>query len=121
MAARTRKTELTDSWREKISASMLVNRLKDHVDGKNKLEPTQIKAAEILLARVAPTLSAVEQTNIDPEQTLTEQQLMDKLVALIDAHPDLVQRALAAKARKDAGATLGATDDAPSLKVANNQ
>ena len=86
-----------------------------------ELSQATLIAMRIRYDKLRPALSAVEQTNIDPEQTLTEQQLMDRLVALIDAHPDLVQRALAAKARKDAGATMGATDDAPSIKVVNNQ
>lgn len=62
MAARTRSLKLSDEWREKIKASMLVNRLSDHVEGKLELSPTQIRAAEILLRKVAPDLASIEQT-----------------------------------------------------------
>ena len=62
MAARIRKTKLTDSWKEKIQASMLVNRLIDHGLGKCELSATQIKAIDILLKKVAPDLKAVELT-----------------------------------------------------------
>ena len=99
-----------------------MNLLQNHALGKlGEIDQTRIQAAKILLDRSIPTLSAVEQTNIDPEQSLTERQLMDRLIALIDAHPDLVQRALAAKARKDTGALLGASEDAPAMKVVINQ
>ncbi len=59
MAARTRSLSLTDTWREKIKTSMLVNRLSDHVEGKIELSPTQVRCAEILLRKVAPDLQAI--------------------------------------------------------------
>lgn len=62
MAARINRTRLTDKWREKIKASMLLNALADHVFGKREMKASQIKAAEILLRKVMPDLSAVEQT-----------------------------------------------------------
>lgn len=60
MAARTSKTELHEKWREKIQGSMLLNRLRDHVLGECELTPTQVRAAEILLRKVLPDLSAVD-------------------------------------------------------------
>ncbi len=62
MAARKRRTELNEGWRDKIRASMLINRLMDHVDGKGELSQTQLRAAEILLKKVAPDLKAIEQS-----------------------------------------------------------
>ena len=123
MAARTAKTELHDTWRERIQASMLVNRLNDHILGKTELEQTQIKAIEILMARVAPTLSAVEQTNVNADDKLSEDQILTRIAELIDNHPDLLQRALAAKARKqqETGATVGATDLDAQPKAVSNQ
>lgn len=41
---------------------MLLNALSDHVLGKKEMKATQIKAAEILLRKVIPDLSAIEQT-----------------------------------------------------------
>jgi Asp-tRNA(Asn)/Glu-tRNA(Gln) amidotransferase B subunit len=117
MAARSIKPRHQEEIKTKIQASQLVNLLQNHALGKIEIDQARIQSAKILLDRAIPTLSAVEQTNIDPQESLTEQQLMDRLVALIDAHPDLVQRALAAKARA-AGATLGATEDAQNKDVA---
>jgi hypothetical protein len=58
MAARIRKTSLTETWRAKIKASMLINRLQDHADGSIEMTPTQVQACKILLDKTisnAPT------------------------------------------------------------------
>lgn len=64
MAARTRKGTKDEGWSEatrtKIQASMLLLRLQDHVLGKAKMSQTQIRAAEILLKKSLPDLSAVQ-------------------------------------------------------------
>lgn len=63
MAARKRTAikpgGMPEAWREKIQASMLVNRLMDHVNGKIELSPTQVNSANILLKKVAPDLQSV--------------------------------------------------------------
>lgn len=65
MAARKNKLELHDAWREKIRASMLINRLRNHVAGRLELSSTQIRAAEILLNKVLPSLQATDLTAVD--------------------------------------------------------
>lgn len=60
MPARIRKVSLTDSWKAKIRASMLINRLQNHALGKNDMSSTQIKAADIVLRKVAPDVSSVQ-------------------------------------------------------------
>ena len=62
MAARTSALTLHEKWREKIGASMLINRLRNHAIGRIEMSPTQLRAAEILLRKVVPDLSAVEHT-----------------------------------------------------------
>jgi len=54
--------ENRNDWKAKLKVSHLMNRLADSGDGRVALEPTQIKAIEILLDRVVPRLSSVEQT-----------------------------------------------------------
>lgn len=56
MAAR-KKLELTQAWRDKIQVSMLIDRLVKHINDEIDMKPTQLKAAEILLKKVAPDLS----------------------------------------------------------------
>ena len=60
MAARKRRTTVNEKWREKIQSSMLVDRLVKHAVGEIEMTATQIKAADILLRKVAPDLKAVE-------------------------------------------------------------
>lgn len=58
MAARLRKTH-QDDVRLKIQASAIINRLSGHLDGSVELSPTQLRAAEILLKKSLPDLTAV--------------------------------------------------------------
>lgn len=111
MAARKRKVELSDSWKEKISVSMLMNRLRDHIDGKVELESTQLKAIELILQRTVASLSSVEQTVHNADDQLTEEQLMAKFQALFEAHPGLLQRLLAMQARSKPGIAVQQTGD----------
>lgn len=58
MAAR-KKLFQTEATREKIRVSALINRLHDHIDGKNELSTTQVRAIEVLLRKSLPDLSDV--------------------------------------------------------------
>lgn len=73
MAARTRKVQLTDAWKEKIRISVISGRLYDHVNGEIEMSPTQIKAAQILLAKLVPDLGRTEVSGVDggPVETVT--------------------------------------------------
>ena len=62
MAARKRKINLTDNWKAKIKASMLVNRLYGHALGEHEMTPTQIKAAQVVLNKLVPDLNRSEHT-----------------------------------------------------------
>jgi hypothetical protein len=63
MAPRTLKIRHDDETRAKIQTSQLLNRLNDHVFGKDEkpveVSATQMKAIEILLRKTLPDLSAV--------------------------------------------------------------
>ena len=64
MAARKRPSPgrawTPDVVRERIQTALLVNRLSDHAFGKVDMTQTQMRAAEILLNKTLPNLSAVE-------------------------------------------------------------
>jgi hypothetical protein len=68
MAARLRPKH-QDEVRAKIQASQLINRLSNHALGKSEMSQTQIKAAEILLKKSMPDLSATE-LSTDPDKPL---------------------------------------------------
>lgn len=56
----------TEDIRRKIDAGALAKRLADHVNGKCKMLPTQVRAAEILLKKTLPDISSVEHS-FDPD------------------------------------------------------
>ncbi len=61
MAARKIRKQLDDSWRDKIKASQIINRLIDHVNSKEGImDSSQIRAAEILLKKIIPDLSSTD-------------------------------------------------------------
>lgn len=60
LAARKRKTALTEAWKDRISASVLGGRLYKHARGELEMTATQIKAAQILLAKLIPDLGRTE-------------------------------------------------------------
>lgn len=62
MAARKFKVRLDQNWRERIKVTVLLNLLEKHALGEKELAPTQLKAIEILLRKVAPDLQAIEHT-----------------------------------------------------------
>jgi hypothetical protein len=60
MPAPKRYTRHADDIRAKIKTTLIVNRLQNHISGKNKMTTTQVRAAEILLNKVVPNLQSVE-------------------------------------------------------------
>jgi hypothetical protein len=65
MAARIRKLEIDTEWRKRIQTGVILKRLEDHVVGKQELTATQISAANILLRKSIPDLSATELTGAE--------------------------------------------------------
>ena len=62
MAARNR-VGLSENTRQRIKTTMIVERLMDHIDGSIELTATQISAANILLKKTLPDLSATDITS----------------------------------------------------------
>jgi hypothetical protein len=74
MAARKRTT-LSASWKEKIQATQILNRLLGHFNGTVEMSNTQIKAADIILKKVLPDLAKTELTGEDGGPIKTETNL----------------------------------------------
>ncbi len=75
--------------REKIQTSQLINRLNGHANGENEMSPTQVKAAEILLRKSLPDLSAVTLSGdadnpVDVRMSLARDEVRKKLARLAD-------------------------------------
>ncbi len=65
MAARKRKLELTESWKDNIRASMITNRLYKAATGEVEMTNQQLKAADIILKKLIPDLARTELTGKD--------------------------------------------------------
>lgn len=48
----------TDAARDHIKTNRIVEELQKYIDGERKMEPAQVRAAQILLDRTLPCLSA---------------------------------------------------------------
>ena len=104
MAARTRKILHDDGTRDAIRATQILNVLEKHATSKKgKLAASRIAAARAALPFLRPTLQAVEQTNVNQDDMLTDDQVFNKLAALVQAHPDLLQRLIATQAQANPG------------------
>lgn len=62
MAARKRKVALSDTWKDGIRVSMLMGRLYGHALGEVDMSGSQIKAAQVVLAKLVPDLNRAEHT-----------------------------------------------------------
>jgi len=54
--------------------------------------PAQINAIQIILKKLVPDLSAVEQTVVDDRDSLTEAQIFEQLKAMVSASPELARQ-----------------------------
>ena len=79
MAERKRKWQ-TDKTREKIRASMLVNRLQACAEGKADMSATQIKAAGILINKVMPDLTSADIHDTRQTESQTYEELRAQIV-----------------------------------------
>jgi len=82
-----------------IDSTRLVNRLQDHIHGKQiegetiavELSATQIQAAKILLDKSLPSLQSADITAHSLPQMETDEALKAKLLALIRSDPLLIK------------------------------
>ena len=54
--------------------------------------PAQITAIQIILKKLVPDLSAVEQTVVDDRDSMTEAQIFEQMKALVSASPELARQ-----------------------------
>ena len=71
------RTNCNKQWtpnrvRERIRVGVIVNRLQKHALGEVEMTPTQIRAAEVLLKKAIPDLSAVEHSGEITNRTVKE-------------------------------------------------
>lgn len=60
MSARKRKLKLSEDWRDRIQAGVILDRLMKHLNNEIEMSPTQIKAAQIILGKIIPDLKSTD-------------------------------------------------------------
>lgn len=117
---KAREAHDVEGIRRRVKVGMLVSRLEAASEGRVDMTPTQVAAAKILIDKCLPSLSAVEQTTIDPSSALGEGDIRDQLRALLSAHPDIVQELLGEQARqaRESSDTASTTASTPSKRAA---
>ena len=82
-------------------AAQLLGVLQKHATSrKSKLNPTRIAAAKVALPFLRPMLSAVDQTLHMPDDVLSEAEAVERLMQVIDAHPDLLDKLIELRAAR---------------------
>ncbi len=79
-----RGIKLSEKHKDQLAATALMNRVKAAAKGEIDMTPTQIRAAELYLSKTIPSLSAVEQTNLNPEDEMSQDQLLANLKMMLD-------------------------------------
>ena len=60
---------MSEEWKEKIRAGVILDRLVKHVNGEIDMSNTQVRAADILLKKIVPDVARTEIAG-DPDQPL---------------------------------------------------
>jgi hypothetical protein len=99
-----------EKHKEAIRATQLMNRLdnfasavkpgKEDPDYEVKMEayeraqmtPSQVNAVQIILKKLVPDLSSVEQKIVDDKDSMTEAQIFEQMKALVSASPELAHQ-----------------------------
>jgi hypothetical protein len=81
-----------------IRASQLSNRLhkfamaKGEKVKKHYMDQAQVSAAKVLIDKGMPSLQAIEQTEVNQFEKMSEDELLDLVNALITSNPGLIER-----------------------------
>lgn len=85
-------TELRDTIRR--SAGQLVGQLRRHALGASEMQATQVKAAQVLLGKILPDMTAAEVTIHDPAAGKTEAELLLALAHSLQGAPTELRQAV---------------------------
>jgi hypothetical protein len=91
------RTKHDEATKDKIRAELLSKRLEKYAKARGKqiakhhMEPAQVAAAKVLIERGKPALQAIEQTNLNPMDQMSEGEIREQVRALITLHPWLLE------------------------------
>jgi hypothetical protein len=84
--------------RDKIRAELLAKRLYKFANAKGEkakkysMDSAQVAAAKVLIDKGKPSLQAVEQTEVNQWDKMSEEEMLGMVQALITSHPELIQK-----------------------------
>ena len=73
------------------------------MEGKTKGDTVRVQAARALMDKGKPSLSAVEQTTIEPATERSESELISSLREIIKQYPDVLKQLIAEQAQASPG------------------
>ena len=102
-----RSAEQRDAWKERVQIGALVSMLEKHALGEGKgrrkrIEPSRIKAAEVVLDRFVAKLSSTEITEVNELDTLSRDDILARIQLLLKSDPSLLPELVALQAREAA-------------------
>ena len=92
------RTKHDESTKDKIRAELLAQRLYKFAKAKGEkakeqdMSQAQVAAARVLIERGKPALQAIEQSTLNPIDSLSEDEMLGMARALITAHPELISK-----------------------------
>lgn len=96
--------EPRDAWKERVQIGKVMTLLHDMVAGRKKPNASKIRAAEVILDRLLPRLQATELTQVSDLDTLTREEILERIGTLLASDPTLLPELIAINARNAAAA-----------------
>lgn len=93
-------------WQERVDVGSVLGILRAAAVDGLEVSASRIKAAEVLLDRLVPRLSAVEQTVIDELDTLTRGEILERIKSLLATDNSLLPELIGLQAREVSNAAV---------------
>lgn len=112
------RTEHDPQTKAKIRAAFAADKLEAYLNGEEELDSTKVAACKILIDKGLPSLQAVESTEVNQFDKMSEDELREQVRALITLHPWLI-REFAPGPQLDSTPESTATNVVDEQQVAN--
>lgn len=86
-----RNTARADKLMHKIERFVLAQPEDKDYD-RMQMTPAQVQATQVILKKLVPDLSSVEQTIVDENEKLSEEQILASMAQMVEASPDLAAK-----------------------------
>lgn len=80
-----------ETHRASIRVGRLLQLLADHAEGKIEMSPTQVKSAQVLLAKVLPDQTRVETEEVQTPPSVAE--IRQKMIDMLVKDPSMMEEA----------------------------